>query len=99
MSCGPASAATRAQSLDLSTQAVVQGSVARAGAPAVGAYVRLLDAAGEFVAEVRTGRGGDFRFFAAPGDWTLRVLAAHASAVDEAVTAQRGEITEVAVDI
>ena len=39
-----------------------------------GAYVRLLDATGEFTAEVVTSATGDFRFFAAPGKWTLSVL-------------------------
>ena len=36
--------------------------------------VRLLDATGEFTAEVVTSATGDFRFFAAPGQWTLSVL-------------------------
>jgi hypothetical protein len=39
-----------------------------------GAYVRLLDSTGEFVAEVVTSATGDYRFFAAPGTWTLSVL-------------------------
>jgi hypothetical protein len=39
-----------------------------------GAYVRLLDATGEFAAEVVTSASGQFRFFAAPGSWTLRAL-------------------------
>ena len=38
------------------------------------AYVRLLDSTGEFTAEVVTSATGDFRFFAAPGTWTLSVL-------------------------
>ena len=43
-------------------------------APVPGAYVRLLDATGEFTAEVVTSATGDYRFFAAPGDWTVSVL-------------------------
>ena len=39
------------------------------------AFVRLLDASGEFVAEVVSGPAGQFRFHAAPGVWTVRVLA------------------------
>ena len=39
-----------------------------------GAYVRLLDGTGEFTAEVVTSATGDFRFFAAPGNWTVRAL-------------------------
>jgi hypothetical protein len=38
------------------------------------AYVRLLDSTGEFTAEVVTSATGDYRFFAAPGAWTLSVL-------------------------
>ncbi|CPX12324.1 Conserved protein of uncharacterised function SseC2 [Mycobacteroides abscessus subsp. abscessus] len=39
-----------------------------------GAFVRLLDSSDEFTAEVVASATGDFRFFAAPGDWTLRAL-------------------------
>ena len=46
------------------------------GAPVAGAYVRLLDATDEFTAEVVTSPEGEFRFFAAPGEWKLRALAA-----------------------
>jgi hypothetical protein len=38
------------------------------------AHVRLLDATGEFTAEVVASATGQFRFFAAPGDWTVRAL-------------------------
>ena len=61
--------------IDMSTQTVIQGSVWQDGAPVAGAYVRLLDGTGEFTAEVVTSPEGEFRFFAAPGDWTLRSLA------------------------
>ena len=37
-------------------------------------YVRLLDATGEFTAEVVSSATGEFRFFAAPGTWTVRAL-------------------------
>ncbi|SDY65908.1 Protein of unknown function [Modestobacter sp. DSM 44400] len=40
-----------------------------------GAYVQLLDATGEFTAEAVTSPEGEFRFFAAPGEWMLRALA------------------------
>jgi hypothetical protein len=39
------------------------------------AHIRLLDSHGEFTAEVPTNTDGQFRFFAAPGAWTLVVLA------------------------
>ena len=35
---------------------------------------RLLDGTGEFTAEVVASATGDFRFFAAPGTWTVRAL-------------------------
>jgi hypothetical protein len=61
--------------------------------------VRLLDAAGEFTAEVPTNEDGEFRFFAAPGQWTLRTLAPRATPVDRVVLAQRGAVAEVEVSI
>lgn len=39
-----------------------------------GASVRLLDDAHEFTAELIATASGDFRFFAAPGTWTVRAL-------------------------
>ena len=45
-----------------------------AGQSVGGAFVRLLDSAQEFTAEVVASAGGDFRFFAAPGTWTVRAL-------------------------
>ena len=44
------------------------------GSPVGGAFVRLLDGTGEFTAEVVASASGDFRFFAAPGTWTVRAL-------------------------
>ena len=48
----------------------------------VRSYVRLLGETGEFTAEVPTGDDGRFRFFAAPGAWTLRTLAPRSEPVD-----------------
>lgn len=53
---------------------VIDGTVTQAGAPVANAYVRLHDAAGEFTAEVVTGPGGEFVFYARPARWELRVL-------------------------
>jgi len=83
--------------VDLSTQTVVQGSVWHDGAPVAGAYVRLLDATGEFTAEVVTSPEGEFRFFAAPGEWTLRALAPVGRA-ERRVTAEVG-LTETTLAI
>jgi hypothetical protein len=95
MTCGPAAAAARAAEIDLATQAIIQGTVVQDGRPVSRAYVRLLDRTGEFAAEVPTGASGDFRFFAAPGPWTVRVLAAHATPVESTVSAAVGAVTEV----
>jgi len=62
------------EGIDVAAETIIQGTVSRGGEPAGGAYVRLLDSSGEFTAEVVTSATGDFRFFAAPGDWTLSVL-------------------------
>jgi Protein of unknown function (DUF1416) len=80
------------------TESVIQGWVQRAGQP-VRSYVRLLDGTGEFTAEVPTDDGGRFRFFAAPGQWTLRTLAPKSEAYDTVVTAVQGQIAEVVVDL
>ncbi len=79
------------------TETVIQGRVVRDGAPAASAYVRLLDGSGEFTAEVPTGASGGFRFFAAPGTWTLRALAPGAQA-EQAVAADRG-VTDVTLEL
>ncbi len=75
---------------------MIQGVVTRDGQPVPGAYVRLLDGSGEFTAEVPTSATGAFRFFAAPGSWTLRTLAPGAT-VDRAVVAQLGQVADVEV--
>src|SRR5262245_4213078 len=83
--------------VDLAKETVITG-VVRAGAePVGGAYVRLLDATGEFTAEVVTSPAGQFRFFAAPGTWTLRALSKFGNG-DATVAADRG-INEVALPI
>jgi hypothetical protein len=61
-------------SVDLEKETVIYGVVSAGDSPVPAAYVRLLDSTGEFTAEVVTSATGDFRFFAAPGDWTLSVL-------------------------
>ena len=86
------------EGLDATKEAVVQGVVRRDGEPVGGAYVRLLDRTGEFVAEVPTSATGGFRFFAAPGTWTLRALAPGGTA-DREVVAALGEVAEVEVAI
>lgn len=73
--CGaPAQTPTLPPGIDLSKETVIYGVVTKDDAPVAAAYVRLLDSTGEFTAEVVTSASGDFRFFAAPGSWTLSVL-------------------------
>jgi Protein of unknown function (DUF1416) len=73
--CGaPAQTPTLPAGIDLDKETVIYGVVSHDEAPVPGAYVRLLDASGEFTAEVVTSATGDYRFFAAPGTWTLSVL-------------------------
>jgi hypothetical protein len=98
--CGaPAQTASLPATVDLANEAVIQGTVVRAGTPVSGAYARLLDATGEFTGEVVTSDEGIFRFFAAPGDWTIRVLAPGGVSLDTQVTAQTGEIAALEVAI
>jgi Protein of unknown function (DUF1416) len=61
--------------VDLEKETVITGRVVDDSGQAVGgAFVRLLDASDEFTAEVVASATGDFRFFAAPGTWTVRAL-------------------------
>jgi Protein of unknown function (DUF1416) len=71
---GPAQTPDLPAGVDLEKETVIYGVVSDRDAPVPGAYVRLLDSTGEFTAEVVTSATGDYRFFAAPGDWTLSVL-------------------------
>ena len=84
--------------VDLEKETVITGIVSNAEGEAVGgAYVRLLDSSGEFTAEVVTSPEGVFRFFAAPGSWTLRALSRHGNG-ELAVDATRG-VNEVALSV
>lgn len=97
--CGATAGGLSVEGIDVTTEAVVQGVVTRDGEPVSGAYVRLLDERGDFTAEVPTSATGQFRFFAAPGNWTVRTLAPKAEPVDTAVTATQGEVAELAVSV
>ena len=83
--------------VDAGKEAVIQGVVRHNGEPVVG-YVRLLDGTGEFTAEVPTSATGEFRFFAAPGTWTVRALVPGGTA-DRIVNAEVGEIAQVDVAV
>jgi hypothetical protein len=98
--CGaPAGGAPVTAAADPGAQAVVQGRVTQNGAPVPVGYARLLNTGGDFVAEVPLGEDGRFRFFAAPGSWTLRVLAPGGIRAERAVSADTGKITELEVAV
>jgi hypothetical protein len=82
---------------DVGNQAVVQGHVTRDGAAVSPGYARLLNSGGDFVAEVPLGQDGGFRFFAAPGAWTVRVLAPGGLTAERSVNADIGHLTAVEV--
>lgn len=97
--CGATEGGVSLAGVDTAKEAIIQGQVVRDGQPVSGAYVRLLDRAGEFTAEVPTSATGQFRFFAGDGTWTLRTLAPKADPVDKTVVASVGTIAEVVVQI
>ena len=74
--CGaPVQTQTLPAGVDTEKETVITGRVLIAdGEPVGGAFVRLLDGTDEFTAEVVASATGDFRFFAAPGDWKIRAL-------------------------
>ncbi len=82
-SCGATLAGADLSGIDFSKQSVIQGVVIAEGSgdgvpngmPITVGYARLLDKDGEFTAEVPLNGQGQFRFFAAPGKWTVRILA------------------------
>jgi hypothetical protein len=97
--CGAPEQGTTLAETVIAKEAVVQGRVLRDGRPASPAYVRLLDRSGEFTAEVPTSAAGEFRFFAGPGDWTVRALVPGAPSADRQVSAQIGSVAEVEISV
>jgi hypothetical protein len=86
--CGaPDQATALPAGTDLTKETVLTGRVLSGGQPVAGAFVRLLDGTGEFTAEVVASASGDFRFFAAPGTWTVRALSRSGNG-EAVVTAQ-----------
>lgn len=95
--CGATKGGLSREGIDVSKETIIEGSIERDGTPVAG-YVRLLNADGEFTAEVPTSATGAFRFFAAPGAWTVRALVPGATA-DRAVVATQGEVAEVLIAV
>ena len=104
--CGATPGGPSLDGIDLSKQTVIQGQILRDGssdsvpngAAVTNGYVRLLDASGEFTAEVPTNLEGQFRFFAAPGSWTL-VVQAPGARVEQKVVAVQGTPTDLVIHI
>lgn len=104
--CGATPGGADLTGVDLVNQTVIQGAVLRGGvsdgvpngAPVGNAYVRLLDSTGEFTAEVPTNLEGQFRFFAAPGPWTVVVLA-HGAREEVKVQAEKGIPVDLVIQI
>jgi uncharacterized protein DUF1416 len=98
--CGaPAQAPTLPAHVDITKETVIYGVVSSSdGSPVAAAYVRLLDSTGEFTAEVVTSATGDYRFFAAPGEWTLSVLH-NSGSVRQSVSAAAPGLIEVSLTL
>jgi Protein of unknown function (DUF1416) len=84
-------------SVDIAKETVISGTVRGTDGPVGGAYVRLLDSSGEFTAEVVSSGAGHFRFFAAPGIWTIRALS-RAGNGDLVVSADRG-LNDITIEV
>ena len=97
--CGAVAGGPSLEGVNVAAEAIVQGVVTRGGESVNTAYVRLLDRTGEFTAEVPVSATGQFRFFAGPGTWTLRVLAPKADAVDRVVEAAIGKVVDIAIEL
>ena len=95
--CGATTGGLSREGIDVAKETIIEGTIQRDGTPVTG-YVRLLNADGEFTAEVPTSATGAFRFFAAPGSWTLRALVPGTTA-DRAVVATQGEVAEVLISV
>ncbi len=96
--CGAPVGGVSLEDVDVAKESVIIGSVVRDSVPVGGAYVRLLDGDGEFTAEVVTSATGGFRFFAAPGKWTLRALAPGGKG-EAVVSAERGVVAEAVIEV
>ena len=104
--CGATPGGPSLDGIDLTKQTVIQGQILRDGssdsvpngAAVTNGHVRLLDASGEFTAEVPTNSDGQFRFFAAPGSWTL-VVQAPGARVEQKLIAAQGTPTDLVIHI
>lgn len=104
--CGAKPGGPSLDGVDLTRQTVIQGVILREGisdsvpngAVVTNGYVRLLDATGEFTAEVPTDSEGHFRFFASPGNWKV-VVQAPGARVEREISAEQGVLTDLVIHI
>jgi hypothetical protein len=80
-------------------ESAIVGQVYRDGAPIEGAYVRLTGSEDEFVAEIRTGADGSFKFWAVPGQWRVSCLAPGAERLEQPVSMEQGHSADVRFDL
>jgi hypothetical protein len=97
--CGATTGGLSLEGVDVAKETVIQGVVLHDEQPVGNAYVRLLDGTGEFTAEVPTSATGQFRFFARPGEWTLRALAPSLDSADTSVVAEQGVVNDVTITL
>lgn len=97
-SCGAVVGGVSLDTVDIATQAVIQGVVVAGSGRASVGYVRLLDSEGDFVAEVPVSDQGEFRFFAAPGAWTVVALVPHGRA-SASVVAELGTVADIDITV
>ena len=104
--CGATPGGPSLDGIDLTKQTVIQGVILKYGVDdsvpngvaVTNGHVRLLDASGEFTAEVPTNLEGQFRFFAAPGSWTL-VVQAPGARVEQKIEVAQGVPTDLVIHI
>ncbi|MET7299730.1 MULTISPECIES: DUF1416 domain-containing protein [Embleya] len=96
--CGAKAGGPDLAGVDVAKETIIQGAVTKGGQP-INGYVRLLDAGGDFTAEVPTSATGQFRFFAAPGNWTVRALVPGATVDRSVVVSEKGTVAEVEIAV
>lgn len=97
-SCGAVVGGVSLDHVDVTKQAVIQGVISNSAGPVSTGYARLNDKNGDFVAEVPLSASGEFRFFAAPGSWTVVSLIPGGTTRTE-VTAELGKIADLDITL
>ena len=97
-SCGAVVGGVSLDHVDVTKQAVIQGVISNSAGPVSTGYARLNDKNGDFVAEVPLSASGEFRFFAAPGSWTVVSLIPGGTIRTE-VTAELGKIADLDITL